>query len=142
MRGGLGATSAGVGCAPSLSQIAAVMDCPDLLPPYLVPGGNHVQRARQVFGRRLEEERSCQEAGAVSAPRRAPPHHGVVRADRCSFLSPLTVTAALVPLCRLSGASDRISPLRGRETEEEPKQLIQPNQTSGSRRVFEICPAC
>lgn len=40
--GGLGARSAGVGCAPRLSQIAAVMDGPDLLPPYLVPGENHV----------------------------------------------------------------------------------------------------
>lgn len=44
------------------------------------------------------EERSCQQAGAVSAPRRAPPHHGIVRADQCSFLSPLTVTEASVPL--------------------------------------------
>lgn len=99
-------SGAGVGCAPSLSQIAVVMDGPDLLPPYLVPGRNRVQRAQKGCGRRVEEkERS-------KAARRLEPfqHRGELRADRCSFLSPLTVTEALGPLCRLSGATDRLFP--------------------------------
>lgn len=76
------------------------------------------EEAEARWGRQWVEWGS-KEAGAFSAPRRAPAqytlYHGSVRADQSSFPTPLAVTEALLPLCQLSGDTDRIFPWESAE---------------------------
>lgn len=114
----------GLGFTTGFSQIAEVMDGHNSVAGHCFHVWFQVERESNKPGKSLGrgggKEGSgvgLQEAGAFSVPWRAPAqyklYHGGVRADQSSFPTPLAVTEALLPLCQLSGDTDRIFPREG-----------------------------